>query len=98
MRNLFSKKMYVERGNSEARWHPLPLTSLMLQLAWGKTKKAGQTIEARKHWMKKTVQFPFCPKIPDKPKQKSHNPENFRFNKPDYTYGPEEKISADGWR
>lgn len=39
VRNLFSKKMCVERGNSEACQHLPPLPPLMLQLAWSKTKK-----------------------------------------------------------
>lgn len=38
VRNLLIKNIYVERGNSGACQHPLPLSSLRLQQAWGMTK------------------------------------------------------------
>lgn len=100
-RNLSSKKMYVERGNSEACQCPLLLPYLMLQLARVKTA-AGQTIEVRKHWMKKALWFPSCTKNQTKPNEKPpHNPqeeENVKSSMPGYTHCQEGRIFVDDWR
>lgn len=48
VRNLFSKKAHVERGTSEAYHYLFSFSSLMLQLAWGKTKKQDKQIKKKK--------------------------------------------------